>query len=360
MKYSLVWLFLFGLATSAFAEVRLFDSEDIISAKLEMDISYFRKEKENLRENGIPGKFTVNGKVYDVEVQSRGHGSMDNIHPPFKLKFKKRENVGTLFEDIKKIKAFTSPDGTSQKGEQQVLSNYLTYKLLEKINPYSFQTRMFSIMYVDTSGGIPDFESKTFLKEPNKNIASRFNMTYVPFKYGGPNDPLAMNLKDKVDELSAEIVSAFEFIAGNWDHAIPGFYSGLFMGPAQSEKNMKMIMDAAGTYYPIAYDFDMSGFIDRGMCWWEIGYNILKEGRSDHFENVKQTCDTAFIKSHYKEDLIKFHYKNNVLKHYPMIRNKISDWVNDYSVEFDELSPNYLNNLNDYLTVMDEVIEEVK
>lgn len=358
MSKLLIGMLLTVASMSLNAKVRLFNSEEILSAKLEMDISYFRKHKENLREEGIPGKFIVNGKSFAVEILSRGHGSMDNVHPPFKLVFNKKENKGTLFESIKKIKAFASPDGVSLGGERQVTSNYLTYKLVEKITPYAFKTRLFTIMYIDTSGVIDSFESKTFLKEPNKNIAKRLNMTYVPFKHDGPNDPIAMDLKSKIDMDTVEMITAFEFLAGNWDYAIPGLYSGMFRGLALSEKNMKMIKDASDTYYPIAYDFDFSGFIDRGSCWWEIGYDVMVEGRSDHFQHIKEACDISFIKSHYDIDLENYHYKNNLIKHYPYIREKINEWKAEYMTLLYTLSPNYLNNLDDYLDTLRDVIQD--
>jgi hypothetical protein len=342
------------------AKVNLFNSEDIVKANLEMDISYFRRHKAELREKGIPGKFIVGDKSYAVEVLSRGHGSMDNEHPPFKLVFNKKENVGTLFEGIKKIKAFSSPDGESQSGENQVLSNYLTYKLLQKVSAYAFQTRMFSIKYVDTSGIIESFVSKTFLKEPNKNIAKRMNMTYVPFKHGGVNDPVAMDVKSSLHKPTVELITAFEFLAGNWDHAIPGLYSEMFKGTAIAEKNMKIIKDSSNIYYPIAYDFDMSGFIDRGICWWEIGYNLMLDGRSDHFKNIKNSCNNSFIKSHLSIDLNNYYYKNNFIKHYPFIKSKVIEWQRDYSKLLSTLASNYINNLNAYLDSIEIVLKTLK
>lgn len=356
MSKLLTFCILMIISLTGFTKVRLFKSNEALDAEIQLDLTYFRAHREVLREKGIPGKMVVGAQSFEVEVLSRGQGSMDNHHSPFKLVFKKSENKGSLFEGIKKIKAFVEPQGETSQNQRQVLSNYLLYKLVEKVTPYAFKTKMFNLKYIDTSNNIPPFESLTFLKEPNKNIAKRFNMTYIAFKYGNGNDPIAMKIKDKVDLKTVELVTAFEFIAGNFDNAIPGIYSDIFKGPAQTEKNMKMIKDQNNKYYPVMYDFDFSGFMDRNYCWWEIGYGVTLPGRDAHYPNVKDICDGVFIEKHFEIDLNNYYYKENVKKYYPLIRSKIIEWRSENAQDLIKLSPSYLNNIDIYLRVLDKLL----
>jgi hypothetical protein len=350
--------FLLVISAPGYTKIRLFDTNEVLDAEIQFDLKYFRIHKEDLREKGIPGKFITLERSYDVEILSRGQGSMDNHHSPFKLVFKKSENKGSLFESIKKIKAFVNSEGENYYSNSAILSNYLLYKLVEKVNPYAFKTKMFRLKYTDTSGNISQFENLTFLKEPNKNIAKRFKMTYVPFKFNGPNDPIAMNIKSKVNLSTVELVTAFEFIAGNFDNAIPGIYSDMFKGPAKSEKNMKMLKDANDKYYPVMYDFDFSGLLYKGVCWWEVGYGVMDPSRQSHYPNLKEDCDKTFIKLHFTADLNNYHYKANVIKHYHKIKKDILEWVSENSNDLKRLPPSYLTNLYDYLEVVDEVIAD--
>ena len=287
------------LAQVAPQKVILFDSDDTINMTLEFDISYFREHREELRDKGVNGSITLeNGNVIPVEILSRGQGSMENTNPPYKLKFKQENSQNTIFQNIKKIKSFPNPEGDSEAGEKYVMSNYLIYRLLEIYYPYHFKTRMVEINYKDTAKKIEPFTSRTFLLEPNKVTAKRYDMINVNFE----NDPdaddgPACNASEATGNVENEILekmTAFQFLIGNADHAIPGYQSEMFQGIASSEKNMKMLKGKDGKYYPIAYDFDLSGMIDRNCCFIEFSNSLLKPERQDQIPIA--VCDREVIK----------------------------------------------------------------
>jgi hypothetical protein len=338
---------------SAFSEATLFDDQKPLIATLEMDLTSFRENKEELRENGLLGIFKVEGKVFDVEVLSRGHGSFDNTNTPFKLVFDKVQREGTLFDGIKKIKAFVAAESDAYD-ERIILSNFLTYKLVEKLTPHHFKTRLFEITYIDTSGNIPPYTSTTFLMEPNKVLAKRLGSQYIPMKFGH-NERIDV-VMENLDTNAVERITALEFLLGNFDHAIPGVYSGLFSNIAQFEKNMKMLLNKEQKYIPVAYDFDFTGTIDRGVCMWEIGIGVQLPERTDHIATMTGTkCDKFFVQKHLKVDLANYKHKESVFKYKNLFIKSMREWKSTYRLQIDRLSKDYLYNIDVYLEVLQEL-----
>lgn len=345
--------------------VPLFESSDELEITLTYDIKEFRKHREDYQEDGVQGTVTLSdGTQIPVEIISRGQGSLDNTNPPFKLKFKKENSANTVFSGIKKIKAFPNPDEDSVSGELNVKSNYLNYKLMEMFGEYAFKTRMLKIKYVDTSGKIDSFTSHSFLLEPNKLVAKRYNAEYVPFKPidydAGETEPSCdvTQVTGNIDDSLVEQMTAFQFLIGNFDYAIPGYESNFFKGTASSEKNIKMIKDDEGKFYPLAYDFDFSGMIDRGICWWELGNGVFNPSRSEHFSKVGVKCDKETVKKHFREDLKDYYYKDQVKAQFKHFVDTVKLWKEKYQEEINEFTPDYISNLDIWISAVDEVLNE--
>ncbi len=57
----------------------VYDGQEVLEISLFYDIKKLQVEKEDLRESGLPGKLTTleDGKVFPVEIMSRGGGSFE-------------------------------------------------------------------------------------------------------------------------------------------------------------------------------------------------------------------------------------------------------------------------------------------
>jgi hypothetical protein len=332
----------------------LFKSNKVLELVLTYNIEKFRKDKLNLRESGPKGVLTLpNQKKLNVQILSRGKGSLDNENPPYKLKFVKSETSNTIFSGIKKIKAFTTYNNGSNGANHTLMSNYLSYKLLELYAPYAFKTRLFRVKYIDTSNSIRPFTALTFFIEPNKVFAKRTATTYTEFS---PTDPTTRqriegyDVKNHIHIKSMEKVTAFQFFSGNFDFAIPGLYSDLVKGILYGEKNSKMFLNQNGNFIPIAFDFDFSPFIDNGLCDWERAMK-LQSSIPD------TTCNLVNLKKQLQISLGNFHYHNNVMKQYPAFKKAILKWKKQYKEELSSaLFRQYLNNLNDYIKTLDSLL----
>ena len=364
VKYSVIVLLCFFTSVRAFSTVcahvlrqqvkttnlELFQIDDPMEASIDFDIESFKKNKEFLREEGLAGVLTLKGgEAINVEVLSRGAGSMDNDMPPFKVKFKKKNVKGTIFKGLKKTKVAIPTDFNDPRFNQIMLSQYLTYRLFEEYTDYAFKTRLVRLSFSDEgSASLPT--SWVILLEPNNDLAKRIGAEHVSFKYGEDFD--INELRAAMDLNQAHKVIAFNFFAGNFDSSIPGLKTDMkdYFGPEQvlapSEKNIKMFRRADGSFVPVAYDFDLSGTLDWGAPFWSVGYNAFKaDGVEMPTGRVKYGDALTSLQKAYKEHP----HKNILLDHRDAFVETYENWAAKYAEQIADLSENYLSDFQTYI-----------
>jgi hypothetical protein len=113
----------------------------------------------------------------DVELRARGNFRRENCYfPPIKIKIKKEASKSTLFKGNKKLK-LVLPCLLQKDKNDNVIKEYIAYKLYELISPYHFKTRLADITLTEPKG--------KKLKVNNKTIY-RFSKKY--FKYNEKED----------------------------------------------------------------------------------------------------------------------------------------------------------------------------
>lgn len=344
---------------NAFA-ANIFNDNSVINIELEYNIARLQAEKENLREDGIPGKFKTisNSKTYQIKVLSRGKGSFSCKQPQLKLKFNKKENKGTQFSGIKKVKLFTKgtclDNDFNKEQDKEIIANYLIYKLYEEVTNYSFRVRLLKIKYIDSSKTYPVYEQYGFLLEPKKVLEKRLALKYVEI-------PTLFQLAEKIPSLTnpnlLSIVNGFEFFIANYDYGIPGFFSHIINSSEMAdiyfgEKNSKMFKKNTGEMFPIIYDFDFSRFgYMAPIC--TFGYPFFAT-------NYNMECSVNVIASNIKNDLNKFKYSIDVHKNSDKMLKALSAWRKKYSILLSMLGKEYLEGLNHFPTAFQKVINEVR
>lgn len=205
-----------------------------------------------------------------VELRARGNFRRTNCYfPPIKLKIKGSEAKGTPFEGVKKMKVVL-PCLLQKRSNDDILKEYLAYKIYETFTTAHFKTRLVDLEFTDDPrkkkaedplttifresikrnlSTLNDsvfarrkprtYRLRAFLIEDIKNVAQR-NEAKVFDRFV---HPLAQ-------DASASLRNAFfQFMIGNTDFST-----------AYGHNQKLLFLDKKTV--PLPYDFDMSGLVD--------------------------------------------------------------------------------------------------
>lgn len=181
----------------------------------------------------------------EVKLRRRGNYRLKNCYfPPIKLKIKKSISKGTLFEGNKQLK-LVLPCLTQKNHNDNVVKEYIAYKLYEIISPYHFKTRMLHIDFTETKGK-KEIHHKLagILIEDIDNVVDRHN---------------AKNVKRYVHPLEQDNTCSvqndfFQYLIGNTDFSVA------------YQHNEKLIFIPNKKAMPVPYDFDMSGLVNASYA----------------------------------------------------------------------------------------------
>ncbi len=179
-----------------------------------------------------------------VQLRARGLFRRENCYfPPVKVKIKKSIAKGTLFEGNKRLK-LVLPCLQQKEANDNVVKEYMGYKLYEIISPYHFKTRMVDVDFAESRGkNVKNHQLKGILIEDDDLVADRFNGKVMERSV----HPLQQDDKTSVQN------AFFQFMIGNTD------FSTAF------QHNQKLLFIDKSTI-TLPYDFDMSGLVDASYA----------------------------------------------------------------------------------------------
>ncbi len=224
----------------------LFTSDEVLEFVLASDFERLKRDRSQESEE-IPGRVVVRGPEGDtieipIQVKTRGNFRLQRRicpDPPLRLDFPEAESFGTVFDGQDKLKLVTHCRD-SDRYEQNLLEEYLAYRIYNHLTAISFRVQLARITYVDTSGENDPVTRMGFLIEDEESMAARLGGTMI-------ETPNALPTDFDLDQLSLFYI--YQFMVGNVD-----------WGTGTSH-NVKIIhKDMA--YHPIPYDFDWTGFVD--------------------------------------------------------------------------------------------------
>ncbi len=225
----------------------LFEKQEILPIKLCFSNKEMKKETND--STYLLSKLIYkNGEQWDsLDVKIRARGNYRRAHcyfPPLKVKIKKAEAKETIFKGNKELK-LVMPCVQSSSTQDNILKEYMAYKIYEVISPYHFKTRMADIEYIELRGKKSKVHNiKGFLIEDIDKVAKRENSK----KMKRTVHPLEQ------DDMSATQNDFFQYMIGNTD------YSTAY------QHNQKLIFTADYKTVPLPYDFDMSGLVDASYA----------------------------------------------------------------------------------------------
>jgi len=234
-------------------EKRLFEQMDLLPVRLKYSGKVLKKETNDstFMDSELVYKMK-NGdwKTVSLKIRARGNFRRKSCYfTPLKLKIKKKEAKQTIFKGQKKLKMVLPCLNESAK-DDNVIKEYLIYKMYQVISPYYFSTRLLDVEYEDIKTKRTKlYQLKGLLIEDDETVAKRLDGKIVKRTF----DPKGYN------DLAAIRNAMFQYMIGNTDYSITYAH------------NTKVVY-VDKKFIPVPYDFDMAGFVNTS-------YSVVSQTR---------------------------------------------------------------------------------
>ncbi len=244
-----------------------------------------------------------------ISVRARGIFRRKNCYfAPIKIKISKSDGKGTFVDGNKSLK-LVMPCQNNDGKNPLVSREFVCYKMYEKISPYYFSTRLANLDFTESDGKKnKNFQLTSFFIEDDNLVAKRHhakvmeNLNLHPL---GLNDTAALRH------------DFFQLMVANTD------WSTTFL------HNAKVIFQEPKKYIPLAYDFDMSGFVNPPYA--EVSQEL-------GIANVRERLYRGFCR---KEPVTQF-----IRKEYISLEPTLLAVVDSFQKDF---TPKDMKDMKDYL-----------
>lgn len=246
---------------------------------LEIQLKYSNKNvKKNTTDSTFIEtdlNFLIENKWNTIPVSLRARGNFRRAKcyfPPIKMKIKKSLSKNTVFKGNKSLK-LVLPCRTEDEKNDNILQEFIAYKIYEVISPYHFKTRRVNIDFTEPKGRKnKTFALKGFLIEDDSRLAKRFDGRVVEqFIH-----PMAMQGLTSVQH------AFFQFLIGNTDFSVSYQHNGKLLYTSKE-------------FLPLPYDFDMTGWVDPSYGFGNpvLQLSALTERRYRGFKRDDQVMNTV-------------------------------------------------------------------
>ena len=233
----------------------LFRDHSPLKAVLSAPISQAYAQRHSDVRLYFPGQWAYideNGETQRLRVSIRLRGNFRRDYcelPPLRLNFKKKEVKGTLFSGQDKLK-LVAPCQHGIESQQNLLLEYLAYRIYDVLTDKSFGARLMRLSYVDTDEKLKSWTDMAFVIEEESDIGKRLGLDRAR---------VAENRFDDLLQPATALVELFQFMISNHDYSV-------LKGPPDEYccHNSVMYVDESkpDKRIPIPYDFDMSGLVN--------------------------------------------------------------------------------------------------
>ena len=233
------------LAGSVHASDGLFADHSILELELRGPVADTIRDKRNPKER--PFVVIVDGEEWPVAVRSRGKSRLKLCRfPPLRFNFKASGIEHGPFTGLGKLKVVTHCKDKAAN-EDNVLEEYLAYRLFNLFTPLSHRVRLLHIRYVDTEKQKrAPLEMVAFAIEPLEDLAARTATEVASVEHV---------VAGRIDREQAALAFVFQYLIANLDWSLVAA-----LGETVCCHNMK-VLESDGAQYVVPYDFDLSGFV---------------------------------------------------------------------------------------------------
>ena len=267
-------------------------------------------------------EFLHEGKWSSINVNLRARGNFrrnECYFPPIKMKIKKDQYKGTIFDGNKTMK-LVLPCKIESENNDNILQEFIAYKIYEQISPYHFKTRRVNIDFTEPKGKkkVKTFKLKGFLIEDDKRVSQRHeSRVFERFVH-----PMAM------DHLTSVHNAFFQYLLGNTDFSVAYQHNGKLM-----------YSEAEKIIIPLPYDFDMTGWVNPSYATVNttLGINSVQDRKYRGFKREQQ-------------------YFDQVRKEFLDKKSSLMEMVASFEAEFSD--PKEYKNMFDFMGDFYETMED--
>jgi len=253
-RFLVLTLLALGPLASPVFSSPLFDDDSVIEIRLSGPLRTLAREKKKTERVEYPFLLSVDGTDIPVDVRVRGKSrTIICGFPPLRLRFPVEGAGQTVFAGQDKLKLVTHCKSNRQKFENNLLEEYMAYRIFNLIADTGYRVRLLRVQYEDTDGRLKHLDRPYygFLIESDRELAARIDgevseISGVPYS--------------RLNDNQTALVYVFQYLIGNTDWS---FVS------AESEEacchNVHLI-ERNGGLYPMPYDFDYSGLVNANYA----------------------------------------------------------------------------------------------
>ena len=229
--------------------------QEIINVTIETDLDSLINVRK--RESYQPATFTYenrNGETITRKMKVKPRGKYRRMvcdFPTIKLNFSKKELKADGMAKYDDYKVVTHCLDDKKESKENVLREYLVYKMYNILSPKSYQVKFLNITYVDSKGEKHKLKRTGFLIEDTGELEDRIGVEVL----SEPKLPM-----DSFDIEQYNFVALFQYMICNLDWRVSPF--------AKNAKVMKV--PNVEKYQVLPYDFDFCGVV-------EVSYMRLSE-----------------------------------------------------------------------------------
>jgi hypothetical protein len=247
------------LASAAIAQdktpgVALFDWHQTMKVRIEAPIAELRKDhSEDKSVEGLFAYVDANGVEQSLNIKIRPRGRYRRQKdicgfPPLQLDFRKGQVKGTEFRGQNKLKLVTHCNNSRSSYEQNLLQEYLAYRIFNVMTDQSFRVRLLRVDYIDSANAKLFRTKYAFFIEDEDELGDRIGLQPAKVKE---------ITFEQLEPAQAALFSAFQYMIGNTDFSA-------VRGPSDTWccHNAIPYIGPRGQFIPIPYDFDFSGLVN--------------------------------------------------------------------------------------------------
>ncbi len=284
------------LAPEVAAQRTIFSSfyhEACLEITLESDFDRLIENKKTINYQDAWMSYTTNnGKEIRQLIQIRPRGKSRRAIcdiPPVMMNFARGNPEAIMINGDQKLKLVTHClERNTAKGQQNILKEFLTYKLLNILTDKSFRVQLVKITYLNTRNHNSS-ERYGFIIEGNKELAQRLEAKRTKER----DIPLAQLERDHYNT-----VSLFQYMISNTDWDFTKLHN---VKVFTSETSKKDII--------IPYDFDYSGLVHTDYA--RVNPDYDQQELTDRiflgsFNDEKELKSTLDLFNSKKEEIISY------------------------------------------------------
>ena len=235
----------------------LFQSDTPLDITFEAPFAQIDRERDKEAEyEGVMRYVDADGLEVrlDMKLEVRGDWRLQkrNCHySQLWVDLKRGQTPNTIFAEQNRLKLVVQCRAHDNYRDYLVKEQQL-YKAFENLSDIHFGTRLVNATYIDSEDPSSSRTHLAFFIEHQRRLSDRFTMEEVQLNVIPSSD---------LDPLQSSLVGLFMYQIGNTDYSMTQTAEG-----DECCHNVKLLVDGAGRYFPIPYDFDASGFVDASYA----------------------------------------------------------------------------------------------